>query len=106
MTVESATLEDLGEGRFRVGGDLDYETVTHLLDIDDPMFARANSDITVDLSGIRRTTSVGLSLMLEWLRKAKAEQKNIRFSNVPAQMLSMAKVSQLDSILRLTPNQS
>lgn len=99
--MTEATLKSVGEGQFRVDGDLDYETVTRLLNIDDTMFTHPKGEIIVDLGGIRRTTSVGLALMLEWLRLAKSRNKTIRFTNIPAQMLSMAKVSQLDSILQL-----
>lgn len=99
--MSDARLETQGEGRFRVEGDLDYDTVSRLLHVDDIMFSQGTKDIVVDLGGITRTTSVGLALMLEWLRMAHSKSKNIKFSNVPAQMLAMAKVSQLETILQL-----
>jgi len=40
-------------------------------------------------------------LMLEWLRQARAKKIDIRFSHVPAQILGIAKLSQLESILQL-----
>ena len=97
--MSNATLETLGNGAFRVNGDLDYESVTHLLAIDDQIFSQPLEKIVVDLAGIGRTTSVGLALMLEWLRQARRKHKQIEFSNIPAQMLAMAKISQLETIL-------
>ena len=99
--MSQATLETLGKGRFRVVGDLDYETVVTLLELDSSLFDQPAESIEIDLSGIGRTTSVGLALMLEWLRQAHSKKKTINFSNVPQQMLAMAKISQLDSILQL-----
>jgi len=99
--VSEATLEALGEGRFRVVGDLDYETVNLLLEGGDDLFAQNLAHIEIDLGGIGRSTSVGLALMLEWLRQARSRNIDIRFNHVPPQMLGLAKVSQLETILQL-----
>lgn len=99
--MNEAVLESLGAGRFRVAGDLTYETVAGLLEEDSHLFAGAPKAIEVDLSGVGRTTSVGLALMLEWLRQARSRDIVISFSHVPAQILGIAKLSQLESILDL-----
>ena len=99
--MSEATLEALGDGRFRVVGDLDYETVDRLLGEDDILFLHDSPSIEVDLSGVGRTTSVGLALMLEWLRQARSRNIAISFSHVPSQILGIARVSQLESILNL-----
>jgi phospholipid transport system transporter-binding protein len=99
--VSDANLQALGEGRFRVVGSLDYETVDRLLEEDNSLFAGNPAEIEVDLSGVSHTTSVGLALMLEWLRQARARNVAIRFSHVPAQILGIAKLSQLEDILPL-----
>jgi phospholipid transport system transporter-binding protein len=99
--VSEAVLESLGAGRFRVAGDLTYETVASLLEEDTRLFAGGPEAIEVDLSGVGRTTSVGLALMLKWLRQARSGNIAISFSHVPAQILGIAKLSQLESILGL-----
>jgi len=99
--VSAATLEALGQGRFRVAGELDYETVDRLLDDDDSLFADNPREIEIDLSGVTHTTSVGLALMLEWLRQARSRNIAIRFSRVPAQILGIARLSQLEDILQI-----
>lgn len=99
--MSEAALEVNGDGHFSVVGDLDYETVSRLLEADDILFSHSLPSVEIDLAGIGRTTSVGLALMLEWLRQAHSRNIEIRFSHVPAQMLDMAKVSQLESILHL-----
>jgi phospholipid transport system transporter-binding protein len=99
--MSEATLEALGEGRFRVAGDLDYETVERLLEQDDALFSPGLSAIEVDLSAVEHSTSVGLALMLEWLRQARSRNIEIRFVHVPARILGIARLSQLESILNL-----
>jgi len=99
--VNGALLETVGPGRFRVVGSLDYRTVSQLLDQDETLFAADSAEIEIDLSGVTHTTSVGLALMLEWLRQAQAKNVSIRFSQVPEQVLGIAKLSQLETILQI-----
>lgn len=99
--MSDARLEALGRGRFRIVGELDYETVDRLLDADDSLFADDPREIEIDLSGVSHTTSVGLALMLEWLRQARAKNVEIRFSQVPAEILGIARLSQLEDILQI-----
>jgi phospholipid transport system transporter-binding protein len=97
--MNNAAIQALGEGRFLLTGDLDFDDVPQLLSASTSMFAHEGARLVVDLSGVRRTTSVGLALMVEWLRRARHANKSIEFHNVPAQMLAMAKISGLDGIL-------
>ena len=99
--MSDASLQALGDRRFRVAGDLTYETVDRLLDEDDVLFAGDPAEIEIDLSGVSHTTSAGLALMLEWLRQARSRDVTIRFSQVPAQILGIARLSQLEDILEI-----
>lgn len=97
--MSELALEQAGEGRFRLNGDLDFTSVPPLLNAGATLFASSASNVVVDLSGVRRTTSVGLALMLEWKRHAHRVSKTVEFQNVPQQMKAMATVSGLDTIL-------
>ena len=97
--MNNAAIQAVGEGRFLLTGDLDFNDVPQLLSASMSMFAGTGAHLVVDLSGVGRTTSVGLALMVEWLRRARQANKSIEFQNVPAQMLAMAKISGLDGIL-------
>ena len=57
--------------------------------------------VTVDLKGITRADSAGLALLVECLRESELAGNSIVFLNVPAQMLSIARVCGLDEILSL-----
>jgi len=57
--------------------------------------------VTVDLAGVTRSDSAGLALLVEWLRESELAGNTIRFVNVPAQLLSIARVCGLEEILSL-----
>ncbi|MDX1693643.1 MAG: STAS domain-containing protein, partial [Ketobacteraceae bacterium] len=62
------------------------------------------SGITVDLEEVEQSSSVGVSVMLCWLRSARAADKDIRFRAMPAKMFDVARVSGLDDVLPLIEN--
>ena len=95
-----AEIKALGEGRLQLSGVLDLESAPALLsaiealDYDTPAVA-------VDLSGVERSDSAGVALLVAWMRNARAAQRDIRFINMPAQMRNITRVSGLDTILPL-----
>ncbi len=86
------------EGRVEIAGDLTFETVRGLRERGSELF-RGNGDITLDLNAVTRADSAGLALMVEWLRQAKRMQARLQVVNMPNQMLAIARMSKLDSIL-------
>jgi phospholipid transport system transporter-binding protein len=54
-----------------------------------------------DFSQVEHSNSVGLSLMLVWLRYGKQQGCQIRFSQVPASLLAMAQAYGLVNTLAL-----
>lgn len=89
---------NLGDGRFAVSGNLEIETAK---DAYEESMIKFNpfSELEIDLSGVTRADSAGLALMLEWVHWAKNTAREIRFKNVPEQILSIARISEVESIL-------
>jgi phospholipid transport system transporter-binding protein len=98
--MSSASLE-IGEGRVRIRGAIDFDTVPQLLKSGAAMFSVPDAKVVVDFTEIELTKSVGLALMIEWPRQARRANKEIEFANVPAQMVAMATASGLEKILRI-----
>lgn len=90
---------DLGGGRFRVEGPLDFETVAEALEVSKDLFAEYPS-IEVDLGGVTRGGSAALALLLEWVNWSKNFVREIRFQNVPEQIRAMAAISEVEGLLR------
>lgn len=90
--------EDRGGGRFAIQGDLSFQTAVTALDQSKELFA-SHSTIEVDLGGVKRADSAGLALLLEWVNWARATAREITFSNIPAQIVSIAQISEVEDML-------
>jgi phospholipid transport system transporter-binding protein len=55
--------------------------------------------VKVDLSGVEDADSGCLAMLIEWLRVAKTQQKDIVFNNLPQFMLDLGRVCGLDTVL-------
>ena len=95
---EPYVLEDLGEGRFRLHGEFNFETARELLRESQAAFEEHNV-ITLDLSQVTDSDSAGLALMIEWVRWAKRDVREIRFENVPKQVFAIADISEVSGVL-------
>ena len=72
LLVSEFDLQDQGEGRFSLSGDMTFETANQILRSSESVF-RQHATLKIDLSGVGKADSAGLALMLEW--KAQAGQR-------------------------------
>jgi len=94
----NATLVQQGEGRYLVNGELSFATVTDLLRQSQGLFA-GESSLQLDLSGVTHADSAGLSLLIEWLRQARLQGKQLRYLALPAQLQALANISEVSGLL-------
>jgi phospholipid transport system transporter-binding protein len=95
-----ARLIDNGKGKWLLQGELGFESVAGVLrhaGVMNPGQVR----VEVDLREVTRADSAGLALLVEWLRESEYAGNEIVFTNVPDQLLSIARVCGLDEILSL-----
>lgn len=98
--MAEATLMENDNGRLAIAGDLSFATVPRLWDRWRTL-AEGRQTLDVDLRDVQRADSAGLALLIEALRRARQTGQSVRFFNIPAQMLTMARVSGLEDILPL-----
>jgi len=91
-------LEDLGGGRFALGGSLTFSTVAQVLKESLDLFEN-HTQLEVDLAGVEQADSAGLALLLEWVNWAKYSVREIRFLNLPESVMAMARISHVDDFL-------
>lgn len=91
-------LEDLGEGRFVLRGDMTFDTAERILRASEEPF-EDHTRIEVDLSGIEKADSAGLALLLEWITWANHTVREIRFVDMPERVLAIARTTEVDSLL-------
>ncbi|MGH8378516.1 MAG: STAS domain-containing protein [Gammaproteobacteria bacterium] len=98
--TERVAFEDIGAGRFRVDGRLDFESVAEALTTSQRLFAEYQA-IQLDLSGVTATDSAGLALLIEWISRAQHGKCKLSFRNVPKQTMTLARISDVDKLLPL-----
>lgn len=96
-----AQLQQLSPGHYSLSGELSFATVTELLQQSRSLFA-GESSVEVDLSGVTHGDSAGLSLLIEWLRQAKLQSRQLRYVALPAQLNALASISDVDGLLATT----
>ncbi|HTB28816.1 MAG TPA: STAS domain-containing protein [Steroidobacteraceae bacterium] len=95
---EAASFEIPSEGRARVGGALEFRTVTALLSSGTEAIEQGRASV-IDLSGVTLSDSAGLALLIEWLSVAKAGGRTLRYENIPSQLRQLSALSDVDELL-------
>ncbi len=96
--MSSLGLQDKGDGRFALTGDMSFETAETLLRESEDMF-EGHTRIEVDLSGVGKADSAGLALLLEWVTWANHTVREIRYTDMPERVLAIAKTTEVDHLL-------
>ena len=91
-------LEELGDGRFALSGEMSFETAESILQASEKPFEEHTS-LEIDLSGVSLSDSAGLALLLEWVTWANHTVREIRFTGMPDRVLAIAKTTEVDGLL-------
>jgi len=92
-------LQDLGEGRFALSGEITFETAERVLLASEEPFEQ-HTRIEVDLSGVTKADSAGLALLLEWITWANHTVREIRFLSMPERILAIARTTEVEQLLK------
>ena len=86
--------------QLQVSGNVTMATVSAL--ISEGLKPQANSSMLIDFAQLEKVDSSAVSLMLVWLREAQRSKVNLRFINVPANLMSLAKLYGVAELLTLS----
>lgn len=92
-------LIDNGDGKFALRGVMTFDTAGKILRQSEEPFEE-HTRIEVDLSGIEKTDSAGLALLLEWITWANHTVREIRFIDTPAKLDAIARVTEVEQLLK------
>lgn len=85
-----------------LSGVLDYSTGPQLRSEGVQLLGQLSAaELEIDCSGVTHSSSVGLSLLLVFMREAQAKQRTLRIRGLPDEMREIAQVSGLEEILPL-----
>lgn len=91
-------LQDLGDGRFALTGEMSFDTAERILKASEKPFEE-HTQIEIDLSGVTESDSAGLALLLEWVTWANHTVREIRFEGMPERVMAIAKTTEVDQLL-------
>ncbi len=97
----SESAVSMGEaGELMLSGVLDYRTGPALRKQGQALIqSSAAPALVLDCSGVQKSSSVGLSLLLCFMRDAQAAGKSLSIRALPADMREIAQVSELTELL-------
>lgn len=100
--MADVSLEPVAGGRYRLVGQLTFDTVPTLLESEALRGVLADQTrIELDLSRVERGDSAGLALLVSWVRSARLQDKQLVLMGVSEQLSAMAQVCGLTDILSL-----
>jgi phospholipid transport system transporter-binding protein len=87
-----------GDGRLAASGQLDFATAATALRAGLGLMT-GDRAWTIDLSGVTAGDSAGLAVLVEWMSAARARGASVRYASVPAQIVAIARISDLEGLL-------
>jgi phospholipid transport system transporter-binding protein len=94
-----AALRETAPGQFALTGDLDLASVPALVGEGRRLGKGEAPLITIDLSGVGRSSSAAVALLLEWSSQASRAGTRLRFIHWPDAMARIAALCSLDGLL-------
>lgn len=104
------SLIEQSPGYFTVEGNLNFASIDKYT-LQSFKFLKGIETICFDLSKVGMTDSAGLALMIEWIKQSRMIRAQLRFKNIPDQLMALVKLSGFDeteyysgSSFRAAPN--
>jgi phospholipid transport system transporter-binding protein len=87
------------EGRVRLQAPLRFATVAGLRHRGLELIEAAGAELTIDLSGVSAADSAGLALLIDWLARARAGHKKLRYVAPPEALRALARLSDVETLI-------
>jgi phospholipid transport system transporter-binding protein len=98
MTVTGFSIQPAGPERLEASGELTFATAANALERGSDLIGRGPAWV-IDLSRVQSGDSAGIAVLIEWLASAQKRGATLRYENIPAQMLAIARISDLEDLL-------
>lgn len=97
----SPTISETGDGRVVITGELTFATAREARQIGLLVLESSRAErIVVDCAGVTRADSAGLAVLLDWLAWARRKSRVVTLENLPASLVAIARISEVDSLLQ------
>lgn len=95
--MKPVIIEQQSPGCYKISGNLTFATINHKTAI--TLEPGIDASIKLDFKNVEMSDSAGLALIIEWLKAARAKQTAIHLENLPKQLLSLAELGGINSLL-------
>ena len=99
MEMSGCSVVKVSDVRWAISGDMLFATAIELRTEGQKLLPSMQDEITVDLSQVSGVGSVGLSVLMCWMRMAQVLGKSMKFVNAPDDMMDVSRVSSLDTVI-------
>lgn len=97
--MPEANITKLDAQTFSVEGTLTMATVANLATQAKRLLSSASGEVSLDLQRVVRADSAALAFLIDCLRLAEKNNFKLNFQHLPGKLLTIAKVSELESVL-------
>ncbi|MGB3622903.1 STAS domain-containing protein [Ketobacter sp. MCCC 1A13808] len=99
ISALGVSLIRVSDHKLEISGDMVFASATWLRSEGEKLLPGMGDRIVVDLAQVGRVGSVGISVLLCWMRMAQVLGKELQYVNAPDDMLDVSRVSSLDSVI-------
>jgi len=93
-------ISEPASGRVVVSGELTFATARDARQLGVLVLESSRAErIVVDCSGVTRADSAGLAVLLDWLAWGRRKSRVLTLEHLPASMLAIARISEVDGLL-------
>jgi phospholipid transport system transporter-binding protein len=85
------------ENRWNITGDIEMDSANSLLETSKDLKLADNT--VIDFSQVGEVDTSAVSLMLEWQRRAVAENKKVTFANLPNGLTSLTSLYEVAALI-------
>lgn len=94
------SFERAGEARFAVRGEMTFATAAALHGAGLAALRSSTGDsLELDCSAVTAADSAGLAVLVDWLSWARQAGRQLRLRAVPAKLVDIARISELDELI-------
>lgn len=97
--MDRSCVTRVSDQQLMVSGTIDFDNAVDMSQQGERLISKAADQLEIDFSQVTRAGSAALTLLLSWVRYAVNHQKSLTFTNLPHDLLGVAKVSGVDQVL-------
>ena len=101
----TADFTALGDGRYRVSGQLGFETVPEVWRKSRAVLNDGAASV-IDLGAVTQVDSAALALVIEWMRWARTHDRQLEVVNIPEALRALARISEVENLIESASPQS